>query len=97
MLADITLLLNKICDILILLYRVRRVRCKPTVLREVLCEVMGLLDRTCHNFVTISGAGALRVVYAPEIQINPTLVDEGFRSEIRTSQENPNKPTCATP
>jgi hypothetical protein len=23
-------------------------------------------DRTCHNFVTVFGAGALRVVYAPE-------------------------------
>ena len=45
--------LSNTYGILIILDRARRARRKPTVL----CEVMGRLDRTCHNFVTVFRCG----------------------------------------
>jgi hypothetical protein len=57
MLTAVKLLLNDSYNILIILDRARRARRKPTVLFEVLCEVMGRLDRACHNFVTVFRCG----------------------------------------
>ena len=57
MLTAVECLLNNTCNIFIILARARRARHKPTVLCEVLFEVKGRLDRTCHNFVTVFRCG----------------------------------------
>jgi hypothetical protein len=62
MLTAVELLLNNTYAILILLDRARRI---PTVLRQVLCEVMGRLDRTCHNFVTVFRCGERAHAFGP--------------------------------
>jgi hypothetical protein len=65
MLTAVDLLLNNTYYILILLDRARRARRIPTVLRQVLCEVMGRLDRTCHNFVTVFRCGERAHAFGP--------------------------------
>jgi hypothetical protein len=64
MLTDVWLILYNTYNILIILYRARRARRIPTVL----CEVMGRSIGPATISSPFSGAGALRVVYAPEIQ-----------------------------
>jgi hypothetical protein len=71
MLTAVELLLNDSYNILILLDRARRARRKPTVLFEVLCEWAASIGPATISS-PFSGAGALRVVYAPEKMIKMT-------------------------
>ena len=66
MLTSVWLILYNTYDILIILDRARRARRIPTVLRQVLCEVMGRLDRTCHNFVTVFRCGRVARGICPQ-------------------------------
>jgi hypothetical protein len=93
MLANVCFLLYNTHIIFILLgYRARRAR-KSTVFFEVLCEVKDPAIGLATISSPFSGAGALRVVYAPETQRNPTLVTGGLRSETARGRENPNAST----
>jgi hypothetical protein len=82
MLTAVELLLNDSYNILIILDRARRARRKPTVLFEVLCEWAASIGPATISS-PFSGAGALRVVYAPLIIFSMRLVSDQLWARSR--------------